>query len=845
MKRLGLTFAVALAFFGVTYCNAQTRVTVPVEVIDSTTHIAVRATVEFKGPESRSVETDKDGRASVSLSPGKYQETITAPGYKTLSPTVVIHPNASDNIGGAWLEPVKQPEELAAANAQIRPGYTVVAGYAVDGQNQPVPDVRIRLQGKSVEPMEATTSYKGFFVIEVPSPPGTQDPNGRPGRDFLPGTANVTAEKSGYKTEVHTNILLINGQPSGVLINMKRGSGTVETDNAPAWLNGTSGTCIGEHACDDIDKTPNHLKAKPDQAAPASPPRSKTESPRSPEKAPVSLASIIPPGTTIKVGFPCPKQLVACTPTSQTCPCSQYPHGCKVPNCNQACTPPQSPIPLETYVQQGLQNEWSNSWGPPNGPLDGDEAGAVAYRTFGYYRIQHPRSGSYDIRSDTCDQVFDPTKPAQGNTQAAAIDTAGIAMSDDGMTAYLASYRSVTNNAPPTRTSPGCPDGQTGDGADWPCMNDPIDTDHTNSGGGQGMSQWGSWEWASGDSYVGTAVLAPGWQCILDHYYNDNGNATGKGGHLTYRYSFLYGSGGDGKIAWKVAIDSGQGTIYTMNLDGSSPFPVIQSSIAPDTPTWSPDQKTLAFEMSIANSWNIFTISASGSGTPTQITFGPPLTYYYSPNWSRSGNNLLALQGTSALIGEIYSINASLPGQPTQLTFDFPLDNFAPFWSPDGYHLAFEQDHFACDPNNDYCSYLVASANGSQEYQLYSAPVNNYTSDPGWSPDGSTIVFYAPNPNCLGPYGLPQRGIYSVSALGGTPAPLTCSTQGSFYSPRYSQDGRYIVSLFAANLSTFSTPYIMNSDGSGATPLVSTQSYLPVLLDVTRCMRFDILQPAE
>jgi hypothetical protein len=47
-------------------------------------------------------------------------------------------------------------------------------------------------------------------------------------------------------------------------------------------LNGTSGTCIGEHACDDIDKTPNHLKAKPDQAAPVSPPRSETESPGAP-----------------------------------------------------------------------------------------------------------------------------------------------------------------------------------------------------------------------------------------------------------------------------------------------------------------------------------------------------------------------------------------------------------------------------------------------------------------------------------------------------------------------------------------------------------------------------------
>src|ERR1039458_5452646 len=111
--------AVVYALVAATYCNAQTSVTVPVEVIDSTTHIAVQATVEFKGTESRSVQTDKDGRASVSFSPGKYQETIAAPGFETLSPTVVIHPNASDNIGGGWLEPDRKSTRLNSSHLGI------------------------------------------------------------------------------------------------------------------------------------------------------------------------------------------------------------------------------------------------------------------------------------------------------------------------------------------------------------------------------------------------------------------------------------------------------------------------------------------------------------------------------------------------------------------------------------------------------------------------------------------------------------------------------------------------------------------------------------------------------
>lgn len=251
MKRHALAIlAVVYALAAVTCCNAQS-VTVPVETIDSTTHMAVQATVEFKGPESRSVQTGRDGRASVSLLPGKYQETITAPGYKTATFSSVIHPNASDNgPEGAMLEPVREPEELAAANAQTRPGYTVVWGYIVDENNRPVADAHVRAQGRSVEPTETATDYKGFYVMSVPSPPETPDPHGSP-NDFNPGTATLTVQKSGYKTQVHTNVLLPDGQSSGLLVKMERGTGTVETDDAPAWMNGTSGNCIGEHACDD------------------------------------------------------------------------------------------------------------------------------------------------------------------------------------------------------------------------------------------------------------------------------------------------------------------------------------------------------------------------------------------------------------------------------------------------------------------------------------------------------------------------------------------------------------------------------------------------------------------
>jgi hypothetical protein len=335
------------------FVQAQS-VPVYIKVMDAVTHFGFQASVEFNGPETVATGTNKYGRATVHLLPGEYQEKVTAPGYKPMMYQFTVLPGESTVANGrdvryptgGMLEPIKRPKEMEEANKLIRPGYTVVAGYAVDDHNQPVADVHIHLQGKSVEPVDTTTNYNGFYVMSVPSPPGTaMVPSPRNPGDYLPGTANLTAEKSGYKTQVYTNIPLINGQPSGLFVEMQRGSGTVETDVPPAWLNGTGGTCIGEHACDDIDTTPNHLKPKPDREAPVPP---HAGSPKR-EKAPVSLGSIIPPDTEITVGTSCPTPIVACSPTSQTCNYKEHPNGCPVPTCSQPCSGTYGPVPFEQY----------------------------------------------------------------------------------------------------------------------------------------------------------------------------------------------------------------------------------------------------------------------------------------------------------------------------------------------------------------------------------------------------------------------------------------------------------------------------------------------------------------
>ena len=77
--------------------------------------------------------------------------------------------------------------------------------------------------------------------------------------------------KPGYKTLIHRYVPLEDNSDSGVdLIEMKRGSGIDEHDDAPAWMTHTAGTCMGEGACED-DDTSEEPEAKPEKAKPVPP----------------------------------------------------------------------------------------------------------------------------------------------------------------------------------------------------------------------------------------------------------------------------------------------------------------------------------------------------------------------------------------------------------------------------------------------------------------------------------------------------------------------------------------------------------------------------------------------
>jgi hypothetical protein len=174
-------------------------------------------------------------------------------------------------------------------------------------------------------------------------------------------------------------------------------------------------------------------------------------------------------------------------------------------------------MPLEEYVQRGIDNEWIAAWSH-----DALAAGAVAYRSYGAWHVFNPPAhGAYDICSSASCQVNDAT--THSRTDAAVAATAGLMLVRDG--AVFRSEYSAQNNAllgalSCSNADLSCGDGYAGSPATgWPCLADPVSAGRACFGHGRGMSQWGNHYWTQQDP-------PRRWKWQLDHYYNDRGNGS-------------------------------------------------------------------------------------------------------------------------------------------------------------------------------------------------------------------------------------------------------------------------------------------------------------------------------
>jgi Tol biopolymer transport system component len=125
-------------------------------------------------------------------------------------------------------------------------------------------------------------------------------------------------------------------------------------------------------------------------------------------------------------------------------------------------------------------------------------------------------------------------------------------------------------------------------------------------------------------------------------------------------------------------------------------------------------------------------------------------------------------------------------GDKVQLTFP-PIRANLPRWSPDGAQIAFGSEM----PDQGSHAYLVPADGTGTPQLIPSVPGEAGEHNPGWSPDGNSLVFSGAPPFFRLKSSTNAIHIMDVHTRKVTTLP---GSEG-LYSPRWSPDGRYIAAL--------------------------------------------------
>jgi len=315
----------------------------------------------------------------------------------------------------------------------------------------------------------------------------------------------------------------------------------------------------------------------------------------------------------------------------------------------------------------------------------------------------------------------------------------------------------------------------------------------------------------------------------------------------------------DGRTIVFVSWRDGNGEVYAMDADGSSPRNLTQDPAQDVHPAWSPDGRSIAFVISRSPSsrckpgagrcWDdqpseVYVMNADGSGK-RNLTRDRANDDY--PTWSPDGRRIAFLRVTGSYRHHgyhLYAVNADGSGlrnlgriagpalfssqlvwSPDGRTIYFgrylvstdgsgarklPYIPWTAVWSPNGRQIAFVGNRprggpCPCKDNSDI---YVMNADGSGTRRL--THNTGYDGEPAWSPDGRKIAFQSRRLGNSGAMGIGE--IYVMNADGSGKRNLT-RNPAQDRSPSWSPDGRRIA--FVSNRDGRPEAHVMNADGSG------------------------------
>jgi Tol biopolymer transport system component/DNA-binding winged helix-turn-helix (wHTH) protein len=146
----------------------------------------------------------------------------------------------------------------------------------------------------------------------------------------------------------------------------------------------------------------------------------------------------------------------------------------------------------------------------------------------------------------------------------------------------------------------------------------------------------------------------------------------------------------DGSMVAYSQIDpqTSRSRLYVRRIGGSTATPLTDGASSERVPVWSPDSRTIAFELKKDDATNVAIVPASG-GAPRMLTASPGESWPYS--WSPDGDKIVFAALRDGL-WNLWWVSVAT-GASTQLTHDASSNTFLryPAWSPAGDRIAFER----------------------------------------------------------------------------------------------------------------------------------------------------------
>src|SRR5690606_23476480 len=196
-------------------------------------------------------------------------------------------------------------------------------------------------------------------------------------------------------------------------------------------------------------------------------------------------------------------------------------------------------------------------------------------------------------------------------------------------------------------------------------------------------------------------------------------------------------------------------------------------------PSLGPDGDTVVFSSRRTGVFEIYRLSLS-TGEVVQLTDG--MGGSYAPELSPDGSRIVFASNLNGKL-DVYVMDAD-GGNITRLT-DHPADDLDPTWSPDGTRVAFASNRTG---TNELYIMDVPAAPGELGQNVRQVTNGSNMQEGGrsdWSPDGSTLAFYAGDPGDKDIFLVPVECAEQVEGCG--PDALTRLTEGGTTKPRASR----------------------------------------------------------